>query len=179
MNYMRIHIIGGAGSGKSYVAARLSDMYGMAVLDLDTIFWDNTADGYNKRADGERRDRALAAFITRESWIVEGVYHTWLEPSFRAADAIIILTTPRWLRHYRIMRRFVARKVGMAPSKRGETLRSLWELLKWNHAYDRDNLVRAKAMICDLGLEPAECRDAGAAMRVLAPRGDSVTGRWA
>jgi len=167
MNCRRVHILGGSGSGKSHVARKLADAYGIEVLDLDTIFWDNASGEYNRRADDETRDRALKEFINRDAWIVEGVYHTWLTPSFRAADVIIILATPVWLRQWRIVRRFAARKMGLAPAKGNETLASLWGLLRWNRAYDGDNLARARAMIAGLGLSAVECASLSEVMKAM------------
>jgi adenylate kinase family enzyme len=37
MSARRIHIIGGPGSGKSYIAHLISDKYSIPALDLDTI----------------------------------------------------------------------------------------------------------------------------------------------
>ena len=41
--YMKIHIIGGSGSGKTYLAENLSKKYGIRHYDLDDLQWDNDA----------------------------------------------------------------------------------------------------------------------------------------
>ena len=41
---MKIHIIGGSGSGKTYLADKLSKEYGITHYDLDELQWDNKAD---------------------------------------------------------------------------------------------------------------------------------------
>lgn len=43
---MKIHIIGGSGSGKTYLADKLSKEYGITHYDLDELQWDNKADSY-------------------------------------------------------------------------------------------------------------------------------------
>ncbi|EEF60617.1 hypothetical protein [Pedosphaera parvula] len=153
----RIHIIGGPGSGKSYVAAKLAERFGVLACNLDDLFWDSTASHYGVRADASERDRKLAAIVSRDGWIVEGVYYQWLAPSFDAADVIVALTPSIWVRHWRVVRRFVLRKLGRIPSKR-ESLAGLWHLLRWSHAYDRDNLVRAHRFIVEHGRELITCR---------------------
>jgi adenylate kinase family enzyme len=153
----RIHIIGGPGSGKSYIAARLAERFGILTHDLDDLFWDRTAPRYGIQADSSARDRQLAAIISQDGWIIEGVYYQWLAPSFDAADFIIALTPSIWVRHGRVLRRFLLRKLGRIPSKH-ESLADLWHLLCWSHAYDTDNLVLAREFLAEHGCEPNTCR---------------------
>jgi adenylate kinase family enzyme len=61
VRYQRIHIIGGSGSGKSTVRAKLAAEFGIPVYDLDDLFWDNPAPAYDTQADPARRDQALIA----------------------------------------------------------------------------------------------------------------------
>lgn len=88
----RIHILGGPASGKSYLARCLGDSLGLPVCCLDDLFWDNAAATYGVRADPETRDREFRRFIEREHWVVEGVYHQWVDEGFARADAIVVLT---------------------------------------------------------------------------------------
>ena len=153
----RIHIIGGPGSGKSYIAAGLARRLGVAHHDLDDLFWDCTNSCYGVRADALERDERLMSIVSDDGWVIEGVYYQWLAPSFDAADFIVVLTPSVWVRHWRIIRRFLLRKCGKIPSKR-ESLADLWNLLRWSHGYDADNLVRARKYIADRGLELISCR---------------------
>jgi adenylate kinase family enzyme len=158
MSVRRIHIIGGAGSGKSYIAARLSEHLEIPTLDLDDIFWDNASGHYDRRAPADQRDCAFAAILKRCAWIIEGVYHAWLAESFRRADVVIILCPSVWLRHWHALARFAKRRLGLIPSKKRETLKGLWGLLTWDHAYDGDNLARARIMLAKLGVGSVDCR---------------------
>lgn len=156
---MRIHIIGGPGSGKSYFAGILSEKYSIPLLDLDTIFWDNRFSHYGIKADPLERNKALDTFLEQNSWIVEGVYYAWLGSSFRKADLIIALTTSVWLRDVRIIKRFLMRKLGLRPSKKKETFQGLVNLLKWNHGYDSQNLEPARSFITELGCKMIDCKN--------------------
>ncbi len=153
---VKLHIIGGPGSGKSFIARHLAGRYGIPVLDLDEIFWDHKERDYGARADPEKRDAELSRFVAKESWIVEGVYYRWLVPSFQRADRIFVLTPPLWIRQVRITQRFFRRKLGLDRSKQ-ETFRGQMELMEWNRKYDKDNLVRAMTMMEELSLSPTRC----------------------
>ncbi|MDA3872731.1 MAG: DNA topology modulation protein FlaR [Kiritimatiellae bacterium] len=153
---MKIHILGGPGSGKSYIARRLGERYGIPFLDLDGIFWDPNTMGFSSKADPEARDVALIEFIAQDSWIVEGAYYRWLAPSFQAADWIFVLTPPLWVRQVRIIRRFILRKIGLERGKK-ESFRSLMNLMDWGRNYDGDNLLRATKILKDLGRSPILC----------------------
>jgi len=118
MSQKRIHIIGGPGSGKSYIAGIISEKYSIPVLDLDTIFWDNRSSQYGVRADPEDRDKALNSFLDQNSWIVEGVYYAWLGSSFQKADLIVSLGSSVWHRDVRIIKRFLKRKLGLMSSRK-------------------------------------------------------------
>lgn len=139
----KIHIIGGPGSGKSYIASKLSKMLGLPKHDLDHIFWDNESEYFGSQTPAAKRTEKLANVFAREKWIIEGVYYSWLEESFRQADYIFVLKTNVYARDWRIVKRFILRKVKLASSPRKENLKTLLSLLKWNHSYDGNNLVEA------------------------------------
>lgn len=155
---LRIHIIGGSGTGKTFLARKLGACLTLPVLDLDNIFWSRTAKTYGVRAPDAERDAALQDFIRQDGWIAEGVYYRWLLPSFEAASHIIVLTPPLWLRQVRIIRRFIRRRLDLESSKK-ETLRDIRQLLAWNRHYDRDNLARAVTMLNEHGLKYTKCRN--------------------
>ncbi|WP_251562736.1 hypothetical protein [Paenibacillus pasadenensis] len=141
---IRIHIIGGSGSGKSYVASLLSGKLGIPHYDLDDIFWHNQSNEYGVKAPEEERDRQLKEIIGFDSWIVEGVYRSWVEPSFAAADKIVVLMTTLPVQEERIWRRYEERITGIDPSKKRETLEGIHNLLTWNKDY---NLIKLPDLI--------------------------------
>jgi adenylate kinase family enzyme len=153
----RIHIIGGPGSGKSYIATKLAGRFGVPVYDLDDFFWERAALSYGIRADSTERDRRFATIVSQDGWIIEGVYYQWLAPSFDAAHIILALTPSVWVRHGRVVKRFILRRLGRIPSKR-ESLADLLRLLCWSHAYDASNLVRACAFMAERGRKLTSCK---------------------
>jgi len=162
--FRRIHILGGPGSGKTFLAKRLSEITGITPTDLDELFWDNAALDYNTRRSPDERDRLLNQIVNQDQWILEGVYHRWLTESFEKADIIIILCTSVWLRHWRILRRFV---LGKLTHARREAISGQWALLKWNHAYENDNLRRTREQLKPFSNKVKEFSSVAEALRQL------------
>ena len=142
---MKIHIIGGPGSGKSFLAKKLSRELGIPHYDLDDIQWANES-GYGKKRDTGERDALLEQILQRDDWIIEGVYYAWCGRCFEDADRIYLMTVPRSVYRFRILRRFLRRKLGLEPGKK-ETLSSLSALLKWADKYQRVNLVEIRKLL--------------------------------
>ena len=142
---MKIHIVGGPGSGKSFLAKKLSRELGIPHYDLDDIQWVNEG-GYGTKRDITERDALLRQILQKDQWIIEGVYYAWCGRCFEDADRIYLLTVPRRVYRYRILRRFLRRKLGLEPGKK-ETLSSLSALLKWADKYQRVNLAEIRKLL--------------------------------
>ena len=136
---MKIHIIGCSGTGKTYFAKALSKKYNIPHFDLDDIQWDNNSDGYGVKMPIDKRDELLKQILNKDAWIIEGIYYAWVLESFEQADIIYVLDMPKYLYKSRIIIRFLKRKVGIEKGKK-ETLKSLYNLLKWTNKYQDKNL---------------------------------------
>lgn len=143
---MKIHIIGGSGSGKSYLADKLSKEYGIEHYDLDDLQWDNNANTYGVKRNPDERGALLKDILNKKQWIIEGVYYGWCQQCFADADKIYLLEVPRYKYRYRIIKRFIKRKLGIQKGKK-ETIKSLIELLKWADSYNKKNMVEIKKIL--------------------------------
>lgn len=76
------------------------------------------------------------------------MYYAWCRQCFQDADRIYLLNVPRYQYRYRIIRRFVRRKLGIEAGKK-ETLKSLFALLKWADKYQRTNLVEIRKILLE------------------------------
>ena len=142
---MKIHIIGGPGSGKTFLADRLSRQLGIPHYDLDDLQWDNAA-GYGTKREPQERDALLRQILQQEDWVIEGVYHKWCGQCFADADRIYLLEVPRYRYRTRILRRFFRRKLGLEKGKK-ESLRSLAALLRWADKYQNVQLPEIRKLL--------------------------------
>lgn len=143
---MKIHIIGGPGSGKSFLANNLSKELGIPHYDLDDLQWDNKSDSYGVKRDPAEREEMLNQILKQDDWIIEGVYFKWCKQSFADADKIYVLDIPRYKYRYRIIRRFIRRKLKIEKGKK-ETLKSLKALLKWADQYYKEDMVEIRKIL--------------------------------
>jgi adenylate kinase family enzyme len=177
VRYQRIHILGGSGSGKSTVAAKIAAEFGIPAYDLDDLFWDNTASTFDTRADPARRDQALRALVDGDRWVIEGVWYKWVIPSFERADLIIILTPSVWLRHWRVIKRFVLRRLARSSTKK-ETVASLIRLIRWDHGYEKKVLGPARAVLAELHRSPVECSSQAEVLAILSDGEEGAVSKW-
>ena len=80
----RIVIIGNSGSGKTYLAQRLSDYYGYPVIHLDALFWE--PGGFNVKRPKEIVYAKIATLVHGENWICEGVFGELAQAFLANAD---------------------------------------------------------------------------------------------
>lgn len=143
---MKIHIIGGPGSGKTSLALELSNKYRIPHYDLDDLQWDNESNSYGNKRDQNERDALLAEILKQNDWIIEGVYYAWCRQCFEDADKIYFLNVPRKTYRSRIIQRFIRRKFGLEKGKK-ETLKSVRELLRWADKYQNENLIEIRKLL--------------------------------
>ena len=98
----RIHIIGGAGSGKTTLAKQLSDQLAAHCYHLDEIAY---AGGFGAKIGLAARLASLQAIIAEPAWVTEGVYLWWTTTLMDAADVIVWLDMPFYLNGWRIVAR--------------------------------------------------------------------------
>lgn len=143
---MKIHIIGGPGSGKTYLAEKLSKDLSLPHFDLDDVMWDNKSQNYGVKRDLSERDALFRQILSKDGWITEGVYYKWCGECFASADKIYLLDVPRKTYLRRIIRRFIRRKFGFEKGKK-ETLKSLFALLKWADKFETVNLPEIRKIL--------------------------------
>jgi len=86
----KIVILGCPGSGKSTFARALAARTGLPLIHLDNVWWR----GDGSHISREEFDRALAALLQGERWILDGDYSRTYEVRIRASDTAIFLDYP-------------------------------------------------------------------------------------
>ena len=129
---MKLFIIGPAGSGKTTLANKLSSISSIEYTNLDDLFWCNENGSYGKKRNDIERNDMLNKALQNDSWIIEGVYVEWPKKAIEESDVLIFLNFPKYLVSYRIIKRFLRRKLKLEASTKKETWKSTTDLLKWN-----------------------------------------------
>ena len=136
---MKIHILGGAGSGKTFLSSKFEDKYGISPLNLDDIVFDNSDIAFKIKRPEEERNKLLSDFIKtqNEDYIIEGVYYDWLDESFEKADYIFLFEIPLYIRVLRVIRRWY-RNLFDKSVKHKIGLISTIKLIKWMFEYYKE-----------------------------------------
>jgi adenylate kinase family enzyme len=132
----KVHIIGSVGSGKTTLAKSLSAKQGIPFYELDNVVWQRAKTGDIRRSEQER-DEYLNQIIHSDSWIIEGVHHKWVLPSFQEADLIIFLDTPFAKRKARIIKRFFLQKIGVEKANYRPTFTIFKKMFTWNAYFEQ------------------------------------------
>ena len=107
MQFQRVHVIGGGGSGKTTLARRLASDTGLPLYELDT---------------------GVVLDPQEPSWIAEGVFLWEIEPVLDRADVIVWMDLPRRA----AFRRMVTRHIKLTVLRRNphpgfrKMLRFVW-----------------------------------------------------
>lgn len=111
MQARRILIYGVTGSGKTHLAARLSDKTGISWHPVDDLTW---LPNWEMVPDGEQRSR-IAEICRGEEWILDTAYAKWKEIPLARAELIVALDYPRWMSLGRLLKRTIARAIDGRP----------------------------------------------------------------
>jgi adenylate kinase family enzyme len=106
---VKIHIIGGPGSGKTTLAECISSRFNVAHYDLDHLYW--------------KQDRGGASYIeeafalaSQSEWVTENTGLIWTDPLLYHADYIILLEVSWLVAAWRIIRRHIVKSLrGINP----------------------------------------------------------------
>lgn len=142
----KIHITGSIGSGKTTLTKKLSAQLQIPYYELDNVVRERFKTGDIIRSE-EKRNAYLNEIIHRDSWIIEGVHHTWVSPSFENADVIVFLDTKMSTRRRRIISRYFMQKAGLEKANYKPTLKLLKDLYSYNTVFENESKPKILEML--------------------------------
>src|SRR2546423_15488645 len=103
----RILVYGVTGSGKTFLADRISAATGIPWQAVDDLTWEP---GWVPVPEDVQR-RRIKAICAGDRWVLDTAYGSWLDVPLARADLIVALDFPRWLSLSRLLRRSIARSL--------------------------------------------------------------------
>ena len=166
MSFKRIHIFGGAGSGKTTLAKQYASKHGLMHRELDEIYYSKTST--RQRRDREEKERLLSEAIEADDWVLEGIFwQPWVRPALQRADKIIVLAVPELTRQLRVVKRHFKLLQGAAPSDWPTFFPTLIELLKHNRAYEQKPLQETMDLVLEFEQKVSVCKTNAQAAEIL------------
>jgi adenylate kinase family enzyme len=144
----RIAILGSSGSGKSTLGRQIAEITGLPLHPLDRVFW---KPGWEESSK-EDFDRAHAAIVAQDRWIIDGNYSRTAELRLNRADVVVFLEFPRLFCIYQVLKRYFSyRKDKPRPDMTPECDEKIdWEFLGWIWHYPKRSKLRVMAIIAEL-----------------------------
>ncbi|HLI00337.1 MAG TPA: hypothetical protein VKV06_06090 [Acidimicrobiales bacterium] len=164
----RILIYGVTGSGKTTLAARLSQRTGLPWHSVDDLTWDA---GWTEVPLEEQR-RRIAAICAGERWILDTAYSKWADIPLARTELIVALDYPRWVSLRRLIGRTGRRIVTGELACNGNVERlsnalSRHSIVAWHFRSFARKRDRMRAWETDPAMPPV--------VRLTSPR---ATERW-
>jgi adenylate kinase family enzyme len=133
---MRIRIIGGCGSGKTYISKLVSTRMNIPHIQTDNLVWNRSNE---TKHPVDIRDRMLDDIVRQDHWIIEGVHQKWGHSSFEEADYIFIIQTNYLVQSWRTIKRFVKTRLGLEEGNYKQGVKDLFIMMfVWNRGYNKD-----------------------------------------
>ncbi len=101
---LKIHILGGTGSGKTTLAQALSTRFQIPHYDLDLI-------GRKNGMRDEAYVEDALGIAGQPGWVTENIGLVWIDPLLQGADYIVLLEVSWPVAAYRIIRRHITKSL--------------------------------------------------------------------
>lgn len=135
----RILVLGPCGSGKTSLTRELSRILDLPAVHLDACFWHP---GWVSTPQPDWR-RAVCSLISEDSWIMDGTYESTLDLRIPAADAIIMVSRPRWSCLWGVVRRrLIYRNKPRPDAPSCQPIDLAYLRYIWRYPEQTDTLVR-------------------------------------
>jgi adenylate kinase family enzyme len=141
----RIAIIGCGGSGKTVLAHRLAEHFGLDVTNLDALYYD---DQWNP-TPADKFAEIQRELVAADRWLIEGNYASSLPIRLERADTVIFLDLPARTCLYGIAQRRWRYRGGQHTD--GVYDRITWSFIKYVIGYRRSMRPRVTTLLAQHG----------------------------
>lgn len=100
----KFFIIGASGCGKTTLANQISNKFKIPHFDLDDVFWKKKYT--DKRSMDERIQKVSTILKKNKSWVIEGVFNSFVEEIFMKSDEVILIDIHWTILWWRIILRY-------------------------------------------------------------------------
>ena len=155
----RIVILGPSNAGKSTLARSLSEKLAIPAVHLDQLRHLPNTD-WQQRPEEEFAALHDAAIMS-ESWVMEGNYSRLMPQRIGRATGAILVTSNRWLRLARYLRRTLINEAARAGHLEGARDSIKWEMIDWILIKTPNRSARYPEIIRAAKLPAVACTTAG------------------
>ena len=134
MNWNRISIIGGPGTGKTTLSNELSKIYNIPAVHIDGI---HHLENWQIR-DKNERDKMILDIVEKEKWIIDGTYRDTLKTRLEKSDLIIWLDYSTWTQLKGVTKRWIKGGGKEKAEIPGCKERLTFEFLKYVSKYNKE-----------------------------------------
>lgn len=156
----RIVIFGPSNAGKSMLAVALSEKIGLPAVHLDQLHHLPNSD-WQARPEAEFAALHDAA-ILEECWVMEGNYSRLMSQRLARATGAILITSNRWLRFSRYLKRTLINRSDRAGHLEGARDSVKWEMIHWILVKTRNSGDKYATILHESGLPTVKCHTAKA-----------------
>ena len=134
----RIVVVGCPGNGKSTLARRLADEFGLRHIELDSLF--HVTDWESATVEEFRRDLVAAMDASPDGWVTCGNYQSMADDlHIERADTLVWLDLPRSVVTWRTFARTVRRSITSEPLFGNALREPFGNFIRWS---PEKNIIR-------------------------------------
>jgi adenylate kinase family enzyme len=138
---VKVHVVGGPGSGKTTLARKVAARLRVNPVDLDRIAFDRSEQPFallgavvgGQRTTQARRALAVETILQAPAWLTEGIYVGWTASLMAEADIVVWLDPPTRVALWRIVTRHA--KASWHGTNEFKGLRLLARFLRSSYHY--------------------------------------------
>ena len=151
----RIMILGPSNAGKSTLALAISMKLNIPVVHIDRLQHLPNTDW--KIRDEEDFKALHHTAIMEDRWVMDGNYSRHMPQRFERATGVILLTSNRWLRLARYLKRSLRPSASRIGGLEGGAEYIKWEMIHWIIFQTPKNIKRYSKAVKKSSLPSVEC----------------------